>query len=93
MQHGPKLSLYLFELMHDHKDELTKEEQISVGAFMNTLKLCGYKYIPLNAPPKPDLIKAMEEVCKSIEYTLSLYYVYTIFAKLDMGHLLKFPFQ
>ncbi|XP_026525210.1 lysosomal-trafficking regulator isoform X2 [Notechis scutatus] len=61
LQHGPKLSLYLFELMHDHKDELTKEEQISVGAFMNTLKLCGYKYIPLNAPPKPDLIKAMEE--------------------------------
>ncbi|XP_063162622.1 lysosomal-trafficking regulator isoform X2 [Candoia aspera] len=61
LQHGPKLSLYLFELMHDHKDELTKEEQISVGAFMNTLKLCGYKYIPLNAPPKPDLIKAMKE--------------------------------
>ncbi|KAK9411799.1 lysosomal-trafficking regulator [Crotalus adamanteus] len=61
LQHGPKLTLYLFELMHDHKDELTKEEQISVGALMNTLKLCGYKCIPLNAPPKPDLIKAMKE--------------------------------
>ncbi|KAL7987549.1 hypothetical protein Chor_006468, partial [Crotalus horridus] len=61
LQHGPKLTLYLFELMHDHKDELTKEEQISVGALMNTLKLCGYKCIPLSAPPKPDLIKAMKE--------------------------------
>ncbi|XP_062980418.1 lysosomal-trafficking regulator [Elgaria multicarinata webbii] len=67
LQHGPKLSLYLFELMHDHKDELTKDEQLSVGAFMNTLKLCGYKYIPLNAPPKPDLVKAMKEDQKKYE--------------------------
>ncbi|XP_044275947.1 lysosomal-trafficking regulator isoform X2 [Varanus komodoensis] len=67
LQHGPKLSLYLFELIHDHKDELTKEEQLSVGAFMNTLKLCGYKYIPFNAPPKPDLIKAMKEDQKKYE--------------------------
>ncbi|XP_067321110.1 lysosomal-trafficking regulator [Anolis sagrei] len=67
LQHGPKLSLYLFELIHNHKDELTSEEQILVGAFMNALKLCGYKYIPINAPPKPDLIKAMKEDQKKYE--------------------------
>ncbi|XP_077781904.1 lysosomal-trafficking regulator isoform X3 [Podarcis muralis] len=61
LQHGPKLSLYLFELMHDHKEQLSNEDQLAVGVFMNALKLCGYKYIPLNAPPKPDLIKAMRE--------------------------------
>ncbi|XP_042325199.1 lysosomal-trafficking regulator isoform X2 [Sceloporus undulatus] len=67
LQHGPKLSLYLFELIHNHKDELTNEEQLSVGVFMNALKLCGYKYIPVNAPPKPDLIKAMKEDQKKYE--------------------------
>ncbi|KAJ6664668.1 hypothetical protein lerEdw1_006241 [Lerista edwardsae] len=67
LQHGPKLSLYLFELMHDHKDELTKEDQLSVGVFMDALKRCGYKYIPLSVPPKPDLIKAMKEDQKKYE--------------------------
>ncbi|XP_061480531.1 lysosomal-trafficking regulator isoform X2 [Rhineura floridana] len=67
LQHGPKLSLYLFELLHEHKGELTREQQLAVGVFMNALKLCGYKYIPLNAPPKPDLIKAMKEDQKKYE--------------------------
>ncbi|XP_054831083.1 lysosomal-trafficking regulator [Eublepharis macularius] len=67
LQHGQKLSLYLFELMHNHKDELTEEDQLSVGVFMNTLKLCGYKSVPLNIPPKPDFIKAMKEDQKKHE--------------------------
>ncbi|XP_074846230.1 lysosomal-trafficking regulator [Carettochelys insculpta] len=66
-QHGPKLALYLFELMHDHKDELTKEEQISSGIFMNALKFCGYKYIPPSALPKPELLEAMKEEQKKFE--------------------------
>ncbi|XP_048341727.1 LOW QUALITY PROTEIN: lysosomal-trafficking regulator [Sphaerodactylus townsendi] len=66
-QHGSKLSLYLFELIHEHKDELTEEDQFSVGAFMNTLKLCGHKCFPLNVPPNPDLIKTMKEDQKKHE--------------------------
>uniref|UniRef100_A0A3B3XZH3 BEACH domain-containing protein n=1 Tax=Poecilia mexicana TaxID=48701 RepID=A0A3B3XZH3_9TELE len=62
LEHGPKLSLYLFEMLHDHKDELTKEEQSAVGVFMTSLKLCGYRCIPLNAPHKHDLLKAIKEV-------------------------------
>nr|XP_056708316.1 lysosomal-trafficking regulator isoform X1 [Euleptes europaea] len=65
--HGSKLSLYLFELIHDHKEELTEEDQLSVGAFMKTLKLCGYKCVPVNVPPKPDLIKTMKEDQKKHE--------------------------
>ncbi|XP_005291247.2 lysosomal-trafficking regulator isoform X3 [Chrysemys picta bellii] len=67
LQHGPKLALYLYELMHDHKDELTKEEQVSSGVFMNALKFCGYKYISPSAPPKPDLLNAMKEDRKKFE--------------------------
>ncbi|XP_078239262.1 lysosomal-trafficking regulator isoform X4 [Pogona vitticeps] len=67
LQHGPKLSLYLFELIHNYKDELTNEEQSSVEVFMNALKRCGYKYIPLDASTKPDLIKAMKEDQKKYE--------------------------
>lgn len=61
-QHGLKLSLYLFEMLHDHKDEMTKEEQSAVGVFMTSLKLCGHRCIPLNAPHKHDLLKAIKEV-------------------------------
>ncbi|XP_048453045.1 lysosomal-trafficking regulator [Rhincodon typus] len=61
LEHGPKLALYLYELMHDHMEDLTKEQQTAAGNFFNSLKLCGYKCIPLTAPPKPDLIKAIEE--------------------------------
>ncbi|XP_028844512.1 lysosomal-trafficking regulator isoform X1 [Denticeps clupeoides] len=60
-QHGPKLALYLYELLHDHKDGLTKEEQAAAGAFMTSLKLCGHRCISPNAPPKPDLLKAIRE--------------------------------
>ncbi|XP_043535949.1 lysosomal-trafficking regulator isoform X1 [Chiloscyllium plagiosum] len=61
LEHGPKLALYLYELMHDHMEDLTKEQQTAAGNFFTSLKICGYKCIPLNAPPKPDLIKAIEE--------------------------------
>ncbi|KAM4772207.1 lysosomal-trafficking regulator [Rhinophrynus dorsalis] len=61
LQHGPKLALYLYELMHDHKEALTKEEQVAGGLFMSALKLSGYRCIPPSAPPKPDLIKAIIE--------------------------------
>ncbi|XP_053730574.1 lysosomal-trafficking regulator isoform X1 [Synchiropus splendidus] len=61
LEHGPKLSLYLYEMLHDHKDSLTKDEQNSVGVFMTSLKLCGHRCIPPNAPPKQDLLKAIRE--------------------------------
>ncbi|XP_030603748.1 lysosomal-trafficking regulator isoform X1 [Archocentrus centrarchus] len=61
LEHGPKLSLYLYEMLHDHKDNLTKEEQSTVGVFMTSLKLCGHRCIPPNAPHKQDLLKAIKE--------------------------------
>ncbi|XP_063299447.1 lysosomal-trafficking regulator isoform X3 [Pelobates fuscus] len=61
LQHGPKLGLYLYELMHNHKEELTKEEQKTGGLFMSALKSAGFKCVPPNAPPKPDLMKAVQE--------------------------------
>ncbi|XP_064915824.1 lysosomal-trafficking regulator isoform X2 [Columba livia] len=67
LQHGPKLVLYLYELMHSHSDEMTKEEQRAAGDFVNTLKCCGYKCIPLSPRPKPDLIKALKEDQKKYE--------------------------
>ncbi|NXI45336.1 LYST regulator, partial [Galbula dea] len=67
LQHGPKLVLYLYELMHNHSDEMTKEEQRAAGDFMNTLKYCGYKCIPLSPRPKPDLVKALKEDQKKYE--------------------------
>uniref|UniRef100_A0A663FD24 Lysosomal trafficking regulator n=1 Tax=Aquila chrysaetos chrysaetos TaxID=223781 RepID=A0A663FD24_AQUCH len=67
LQHGPKLVLYLYELMHNHSDEMTKEEQRAAGDFVNTLKCCGYKCIPLSPRPKPDVIKALKEDQKKYE--------------------------
>ncbi|XP_067392088.1 lysosomal-trafficking regulator isoform X2 [Emydura macquarii macquarii] len=67
LQHGPKLALYLYELIYDHKDELTKEELVSSEVFMNALKLCGYKCILPSALPKPDFLKAMKEDQKKYE--------------------------
>uniref|UniRef100_A0A3B3QSJ6 Lysosomal trafficking regulator n=1 Tax=Paramormyrops kingsleyae TaxID=1676925 RepID=A0A3B3QSJ6_9TELE len=61
LEHGPKLALYLYEMLHDHKDSLTKDERSAVGVFMTTLKLCGHRCIPPGAPAKPDLIKAIKE--------------------------------
>lgn len=61
-QHGPKLSLYLYEMLHDHKDGLSKDEQNAVGVFMTSLKLCGHRCIPPNAAHKQDLLKAIKEV-------------------------------
>ncbi|XP_053188690.1 lysosomal-trafficking regulator isoform X1 [Scomber japonicus] len=61
LEHGPKLSLYLYEMLHDHKDNLTKDEQNAVGVFMTSLKLCGHRCIPPNAPHKQDLLKAIKE--------------------------------
>ncbi|KAM9196354.1 LOW QUALITY PROTEIN: lysosomal-trafficking regulator [Mergus octosetaceus] len=67
LQHGPKLVLYLCELMHNHNDEMSKEQQQAVGDFMNTLKCCGYKCVPLSTRPKPDIIKALKEDQKKYE--------------------------
>ncbi|NXC46503.1 LYST regulator, partial [Penelope pileata] len=67
LQHGPKLVLYLYELMHNHMDEMTKEQQIAAGDFVNTLKCCGYKCIPLSPRPKPDLLRALREDQKKYE--------------------------
>ncbi|XP_061142005.1 lysosomal-trafficking regulator isoform X3 [Syngnathus typhle] len=61
LEHGPKLSLYLYEMLHDHKDNLTKDEQNAVGVFMTSLKLCGHRCIPPNVPHKQDLLKAIKE--------------------------------
>ncbi|XP_026212302.1 lysosomal-trafficking regulator isoform X5 [Anabas testudineus] len=61
LEHGPKLSLYLFEMLHDHKDSLTKDEQSAVGVFMTSLKLCGHRCIPSNAPHRPELLRAINE--------------------------------
>ncbi|XP_056292280.1 lysosomal-trafficking regulator isoform X2 [Pseudoliparis swirei] len=61
LEHGPKLSLYLYEMLHDHKDSLTKDEQHAVGVFMTSLKLCGHRCIPPNSPHKQDLLKAIQE--------------------------------
>ncbi|KAE8280429.1 Lysosomal-trafficking regulator [Larimichthys crocea] len=61
LEHGPKLSLYLYEMLHDHKDSLTKDEQNAVGVFMTSLKLCGHRCIPPNAPHKQDLLKAIKD--------------------------------
>ncbi|XP_054255258.1 lysosomal-trafficking regulator isoform X2 [Indicator indicator] len=67
LQHGPKLMLYLHDLMYNHSDEMTKEQQTVAGDFVNTLKCCGYKCIPLSPRPKPDLIKALKEEQKKYE--------------------------
>lgn len=72
-QHGPKLSLYLYEMLHDHKDSLTKDEQNAVGVFMTSLKLCGHRCIPPNAAHKQDLLKAIKEV-RSEVFSKSLYW-------------------
>ncbi|XP_055358676.1 lysosomal-trafficking regulator isoform X4 [Betta splendens] len=61
LEHGPKLSLYLFEMLHEHKDSLTKDEQNTVGVFMTSLKLCGQRCIPPNAPHRPELLRAINE--------------------------------
>uniref|UniRef100_H3DGX2 Lysosomal trafficking regulator n=1 Tax=Tetraodon nigroviridis TaxID=99883 RepID=H3DGX2_TETNG len=61
LEHGTKLSLYLHEMLHDHKDSLTKEEQRAVDVFATSLKLCGHRCIPPNAAHKQDLLKALKE--------------------------------
>ncbi|KAJ3609859.1 hypothetical protein NHX12_021953 [Muraenolepis orangiensis] len=61
LEHGPKLALYLYELLHDRKESLTREEQSAAAAFMTSLRLCGHRCIPPGAPHKPDLIKAIKE--------------------------------
>ncbi|XP_062851888.1 lysosomal-trafficking regulator isoform X2 [Trichomycterus rosablanca] len=61
LEHGPKLALYLYEMLHDHKESLTKEEQVAANTFMTSLKLCGHRCIPPTVPPKPDLLKAIKE--------------------------------
>lgn len=61
LEHGPKLALYLYEMLHEHKESLSKEEQGHAGKFMTALKLCGHRCIPPSAPQKPELAKAIKE--------------------------------
>ncbi|XP_072265185.1 lysosomal-trafficking regulator isoform X2 [Pyxicephalus adspersus] len=62
LQHGPKLALYVFELLHNHKESLTKEDEAAGVLLMNAIKQAGYRCIPPSAPLKSDLVKAaMEE--------------------------------
>ncbi|XP_027006009.2 lysosomal-trafficking regulator isoform X2 [Tachysurus fulvidraco] len=68
LEHGPKLALYLYEMLHDHKDSISKEEQAAANTFMTALKLCGHRCIPPTAPPKPDLDKAIRE--EQLKYEL-----------------------
>ncbi|XP_043931740.1 lysosomal-trafficking regulator [Protopterus annectens] len=67
LEHGPKLALYLYELLKDHKEELSVDEHEKAETLMTTLKLSGYRCIPLSAPPKQDLIKASSEELKKCE--------------------------
>ncbi|XP_049998401.1 lysosomal-trafficking regulator isoform X2 [Alexandromys fortis] len=66
-QHGAKLVLYLSELIHNHEDELNKEDMDTAELLMNALKLCGHKCIPPSAPSKPELIKMIKEEQKKYE--------------------------
>ncbi|KAM5163021.1 lysosomal-trafficking regulator [Mantella aurantiaca] len=61
LQHGPKLALYIFELLHNHKDSLTKEDEAAGVLLMNAIKQAGYRCIPPSAPLKSDLVKAAKE--------------------------------
>ncbi|XP_069810685.1 lysosomal-trafficking regulator [Dendropsophus ebraccatus] len=61
LQHGPKMALYLFELLYNHREDVTKEEQSMGAVLMSALKESGYRCIPPNAPLKPDLLKASKE--------------------------------
>ncbi|KAB0395902.1 hypothetical protein E2I00_011026 [Balaenoptera physalus] len=67
LQHGAKLVLYLSELIHNHEDELTAEEQDTAELLMSALKLCGHKCIPPSASTKSDLIKVIKEEQKKYE--------------------------
>ncbi|XP_060047951.1 lysosomal-trafficking regulator isoform X2 [Erinaceus europaeus] len=67
LPHGAKLVLYLSELIHNHQDELTKEELDSAEQLMNAFKLCGHKCIPPSAPTKSELIKLIKEEQKKYE--------------------------
>lgn len=58
--------LYLSELIHNHEDELNKEDMDTAELLMNALKLCGHKCIPPSAPSKPELIKMIKEVSLSV---------------------------
>ncbi|XP_075718563.1 lysosomal-trafficking regulator isoform X2 [Rhinoderma darwinii] len=67
LQHGPKMALYLFELMYNHKEDLTRDDQTMGALLMSALKESGYKCIPPNAPLKPDLLKASKEEQRKYE--------------------------
>lgn len=73
-------------MLHDHKDSLTKDEQNTVGVFMTSLKLCGHRCIPPNAPHKQDLLKAIKEV-NTIETELGLKV-----CKFSLGQIAQFYF-
>uniref|UniRef100_A0A3Q2KXJ6 Lysosomal-trafficking regulator n=1 Tax=Equus caballus TaxID=9796 RepID=A0A3Q2KXJ6_HORSE len=67
LQHGPKLVLYLSELIHNHHDELTEEELDAAELLMNALKSCGHKCSPPSVSAKSDLVKMIKEEQKKYE--------------------------
>ncbi|KAM3931239.1 lysosomal-trafficking regulator [Leptodactylus fuscus] len=67
LQHGPKMALYLFELMYNHKEGLTREDEEMGILLISALKECGYKCMPPNVPLRTDLLKAFEEELQKCE--------------------------
>uniref|UniRef100_A0A8C9TXB8 Lysosomal trafficking regulator n=1 Tax=Scleropages formosus TaxID=113540 RepID=A0A8C9TXB8_SCLFO len=61
IQYGPKLALHLQELLTDHKENLTEEDQLACTVFVTSLKLCGHSCIPPKTPSKPESMKVMKE--------------------------------
>nr|XP_045006323.1 lysosomal-trafficking regulator isoform X2 [Jaculus jaculus] len=66
-QHGAKLVLYLSELIQNHQDELTEEEQSRAELLLNAFKCCGHRCMPPSAPSKPELIKVIQQEQKKYE--------------------------
>ncbi|XP_029114650.1 lysosomal-trafficking regulator-like isoform X3 [Scleropages formosus] len=60
-EYGPKLALHLQELLTDHKENLTEEDQLACTVFVTSLKLCGHSCIPPKTPSKPESMKVMKE--------------------------------
>ncbi|XP_078452661.1 lysosomal-trafficking regulator isoform X1 [Lampetra planeri] len=63
-RHGPKLALYVSELLREQGREgrtLGRKEQRAAEVLLNLLRQCGYKSVPPGAPPKADVVEAVRE--------------------------------
>ncbi|XP_006895440.1 PREDICTED: lysosomal-trafficking regulator [Elephantulus edwardii] len=67
LQHGAKLVLYLSELLLNHQDELTDEEQETAEVLMNALRACGHKGLTPGMAAKPELLRMIREEQKRYE--------------------------